>query len=99
MAGPAHRRHYLQMPSPLHIRTYHELTEADRSGLGEQVGAQHRRVAERLAPGHRIVAVMSGRSEEHTAELQSLAYLVCRLLLAKKKRHARRRARGDPRCH
>src|SRR2546423_6527728 len=27
------------------------------------------------------------RSEEHTSELQSLAYLVCRLLLEKKKRH------------
>src|SRR2546425_8492141 len=33
------------------------------------------------------------RSEEHTSELQSLAYLVCRLLLEKKKRttqHLRR---------
>src|SRR2546425_6194994 len=29
----------------------------------------------------------SGRSEEHTSELQSLAYLVCRLLLEKKKRN------------
>src|SRR6266404_3106292 len=29
----------------------------------------------------------SSRSEEHTSELQSLAYLVCRLLLEKKKRH------------
>src|SRR2546421_4565506 len=31
------------------------------------------------------------RSEEHTSELQSLAYLVCRLLLEKKKKnnHAR----------
>src|SRR2546425_7659567 len=28
-----------------------------------------------------------GRSEEHTSELQSLAYLVCRLLLEKKKNH------------
>src|SRR3989441_9682968 len=28
------------------------------------------------------------RSEEHTSELQSLAYLVCRLLLEKKKNHA-----------
>src|SRR2546425_12260969 len=28
-----------------------------------------------------------GRSEEHTSELQSLAYLVCRLLLEKKKKH------------
>src|SRR2546425_3190625 len=29
------------------------------------------------------------RSEEHTSELQSLAYLVCRLLLEKKKTRAR----------
>src|SRR2546425_2678774 len=29
--------------------------------------------------------VVLGRSEEHTSELQSLAYLVCRLLLEKKK--------------
>src|SRR5205823_12846475 len=28
----------------------------------------------------------SSRSEEHTSELQSLAYLVCRLLLEKKKK-------------
>src|SRR2546423_5873628 len=30
----------------------------------------------------------AARSEEHTSELQSLAYLVCRLLLEKKKRIA-----------
>src|SRR5687767_15458283 len=30
--------------------------------------------------------VSGGRSEEHTSELQSLAYLVCRLLLEKKKK-------------
>src|SRR5687767_15237389 len=30
----------------------------------------------------------SNRSEEHTSELQSLAYLVCRLLLEKKKQLA-----------
>src|SRR2546425_8806668 len=30
-------------------------------------------------------AVLLARSEEHTSELQSLAYLVCRLLLEKKK--------------
>src|SRR2546425_4775616 len=29
----------------------------------------------------------SDRSEEHTSELQSLAYLVCRLLLEKKKKN------------
>src|ERR1041384_1870954 len=31
-----------------------------------------------------------GRSEEHTSELQSLAYLVCRLLLEKKTKHRSR---------
>src|SRR2546425_3207344 len=31
-------------------------------------------------------AVWNRRSEEHTSELQSLAYLVCRLLLEKKKK-------------
>src|SRR2546425_5674061 len=31
------------------------------------------------------------RSEEHTSELQSLAYLVCRLLLEKKKSISRQR--------
>src|SRR2546425_5978416 len=31
------------------------------------------------------VRLEAGRSEEHTSELQSLAYLVCRLLLEKKK--------------
>src|SRR2546425_3200814 len=37
------------------------------------------------------------RSEEHTSELQSLAYLVCRLLLEKKKKtqtHRRRAPHG-----
>src|SRR2546425_8640048 len=32
------------------------------------------------------VLLFSRRSEEHTSELQSLAYLVCRLLLEKKKK-------------
>src|SRR2546425_7154185 len=31
------------------------------------------------------VRALTDRSEEHTSELQSLAYLVCRLLLEKKK--------------
>src|SRR2546425_5121886 len=36
-------------------------------------------------PGHGA-RVSVERSEEHTSELQSLAYLVCRLLLEKKKK-------------
>src|SRR2546425_6931082 len=39
------------------------------------------------------------RSEEHTSELQSLAYLVCRLLLEKKKtRSGDRRVRSSSRA-
>src|SRR2546425_9204502 len=34
---------------------------------------------------HHRSGALAGRSEEHTSELQSLAYLVCRLLLEKKK--------------
>src|SRR5205823_9698790 len=37
------------------------------------------------------------RSEEHTSELQSLAYLVCRLLLEKKKRTTAGSASSSPR--
>src|SRR3712207_8438790 len=34
---------------------------------------------------HRTLPPIPGRSEEHTSELQSRQYLVCRLLLEKKK--------------
>src|SRR2546425_5224191 len=40
-------------------------------------------------PRQRILARFAHRrSEEHTSELQSLAYLVCRLLLEKKKQES-----------
>src|SRR5687767_15660384 len=35
-----------------------------------------------------LIEASGTRSEEHTSELQSLAYLVCRLLLEKKKKKA-----------
>src|SRR3712207_7002672 len=61
--------------------------------------------ARRTGGGHGLVgmreraASLAGRSEEHTSELQSRQYLVCRLLLEKKKkkitlsqlRHTRRK--------
>src|ERR1041384_8814257 len=50
--------------------------------------AQPRRVPARRRRGGRPC----GRSEEHTSELQSLAYIVCRLLLEKKNN----RASGTP---
>ena len=43
------------------MRTYHQLTDPDRSGLADQIGAQRRRVAEQLAGVQRIVAVMGGK--------------------------------------
>src|SRR2546425_6165550 len=46
-----------------------------------------RRLGERFGVPVEVVAVtVERRSEEHTSELQSLAYLVCRLLLEKKKK-------------
>jgi len=45
----------------LNIRTYHDLTELDRSDLLGQVVAQRTRVAERLRPVGRVIAVMSGK--------------------------------------
>src|SRR2546425_8879686 len=44
---------------------------------------------QRPKPGavHLSCAAHVDRSEEHTSELQSLAYLVCRLLLEKKKKN------------
>src|SRR3712207_8387391 len=49
---------------------------------GEHVlGAERRRVGRA-----RLVAQALERSEEHTSELQSRQYLVCRLLLEKKKK-------------
>src|SRR2546425_8797977 len=50
-------------------------------GRGQGVHA-HRSPSEFLDDGEQQLAI---RSEEHTSELQSLAYLVCRLLLEKKK--------------
>src|SRR6266545_3894649 len=49
----------------------------DPHGPAEDVDAAAYTVGERIV-----------RSEEHTSELQSLAYLVCRLLLEKKKQES-----------
>src|SRR2546423_11987926 len=51
----------------------HRAVDPGRGASGHRVGQR----PEQIAPGD--------RSEEHTSELQSLAYLVCRLLLATQK--------------
>src|SRR5437763_6960351 len=47
-----------------------------------------------LRSSPRMVSLFLLRSEEHTSELQSPMYLVCRLLLEKKNRHERGQALG-----
>src|SRR2546425_3427462 len=73
----------------------------DQHGPAARQGALNLGVARELdlqVPQHRVLVrgdhdaeLIAGlgehRSEEHTSELQSLAYLVCRLLLEKKKKH------------
>src|SRR3989441_6295481 len=53
--------------------------------LEAQIAAVNQELATRAAADARVVRLRTHRSEEHTSELQSLAYLVCRLLLEKKK--------------
>src|SRR2546423_10097749 len=65
-------------------------------GNARRAGGVGRRGRDRLRPrlprspapragiARHAAAASRGRSEEHTSELQSLAYLVCRLLLEKK---------------
>src|SRR3712207_9595472 len=43
--------------------------------------------AGRVSTAMRLLRRFDERSEEHTSELQSRQYLVCRLLLEKKKKH------------
>src|SRR3712207_7002091 len=51
------------------------LVPADRRGLN---------TPHQAAPAHGLATRRQRRSEEHTSELQSRQYLVCRLLLEKK---------------
>src|SRR2546425_9293123 len=65
-------------PDPLRRRQAERLRDRPRQDLREG-GLESARRDPDLQLAHRH------RSEEHTSELQSLAYLVCRLLLEKKK--------------
>src|SRR2546425_9742284 len=63
------------------FRSLHLLEQEVRVRLGQR--------------GEQIGGLVGGRSEEHTSELQSLAYLVCRLLLEKKK-NSEKSHQGSP---
>src|SRR2546425_8821105 len=67
---------------------YTTLFRSRRSRLGRaptSVPRSRRRQLPRAFGGGGDLGRRRTRSEEHTSELQSLAYLVCRLLLEKKK--------------
>src|SRR2546425_9322773 len=74
---------------------YTTLFRSPKAQLGKNIGVLHEvnDQLDAIAPvtkwRRRVleVADVEDRSEEHTSELQSLAYLVCRLLLEKKKKH------------
>src|SRR5687767_15225712 len=76
-SGPAGH----QRPAPAGAR-------APRTALGDPLGGRGVPPPYRhpLPYFRRTGARRRSRSEEHTSELQSLAYLVCRLLLEKKKK-------------
>src|SRR3712207_8528695 len=61
----------------------------DADGLAADQLLQDLRVAGRAVGVHEVVG--GERSEEHTSELQSRQYLVCRLLLEKKKLYIKSR--------
>src|SRR3712207_7908229 len=64
----------------VHRRLQREHAERLTRAAGER--GRHR-----VAPDEPVHALVVLRSEEHTSELQSRQYLVCRLLLEKKKNY------------
>src|SRR2546423_6124852 len=56
----------------------------DALPISNPLHALHQQAEAEFQP-YADLEISVGRSEEHTSELQSLAYLVCRLLLEKKK--------------
>src|SRR2546422_6011661 len=58
--------------------------EVDNESRSDQCGVYHATFGKHFQK--LIMAMIQGRSEEHTSELQSRLHLVCRLLLEKKKK-------------
>src|SRR3712207_8859439 len=62
------------------------VVRVDKEGVLVDVGYKSDGVIRLSELSHRYVTDPNDRSEEHTSELQSRQYLVCRLLLEKKKK-------------
>src|SRR5437879_7889883 len=82
---------YLLIPQPpkstlFPYTTLFRSPEAPPRGRASLRPAVRRPGLARFVP---VLLALEARSEEHTSELQSPMYLVCRLLLEKKKNHLR----------
>src|SRR2546425_6560264 len=83
-AGQRNPKHY---PNALRILFAEQAAEAGRVALlATDVDDMSPEYVEPLRQALVAAGALDVRSEEHTSELQSLAYLVCRLLLEKKKK-------------
>src|SRR5690625_6454969 len=75
---------------PTRVKCLHVLV-AHTLAVGPGINPLGDRAVELLRPNWSVevcrCAIVPLRSEEHTSELQSRGHLVCRLLLAKKKRN------------
>src|SRR3546814_6376004 len=70
------------------VRTDHRLQPAERRARPLQWPEHPRRPLRRTRPpGHPLSPVLSGRSEEHTSELQSLMRISYAVFCLKKKKH------------
>src|SRR5687767_15556289 len=75
----AERRSHRHFLTPRERSRQQQVADVDAR---DQQDERYRRQQQEERP----LGVADERSEEHTSELQSLAYLVCRLLLEKKKK-------------
>src|SRR3712207_6891902 len=69
------------------LRTNRQQTETKHSSARPTRGERLQQVCEHNARPPSRRSPTARRSEEHTSELQSRQYLVCRLLLEKKNKH------------
>src|SRR3712207_7911402 len=69
------------------VRVLHPVDDLGQPGLHvrEREGLGHDQDHSQKEDAVATISPAEGRSEEHTSELQSRQYLVCRLLLEKKK--------------
>src|SRR2546425_2460070 len=82
-----HKKMLAVVVSDVEIESEYQFERRMFSSNPEQLRSLAAWLVEQKAEEIVLESTAQYRSEEHTSELQSLAYLVCRLLLEKKKIH------------